>query len=223
MASVPTILQAAGITRVTLKSTSTCIVGDLIGFDGTDWVLADADARIPARFVAMETHQVAGESVVVCESGVMFDADAPYTLGAAQYLSNTAGAHTATVPAISATLTVNQRVGHAISTDTMVFNLQRSRPDILRAQVAYDPASLAAVTSRHDTVALTGLATADRVTQVNQNIAGYTGAGWVASSGIVIQGADVSAADTLRLRLVNATAGAVDGPSITIDVYIERP
>ena len=78
------------------------------------------------------------------------------------------------------------------------------------------------MTSRHDTVTITGLLTSDRVDFYNANINAYTGTGWVASSGIVIQGADVSVAGTMRLRLVNPTAGAVDGASITLDVYVSR-
>src|SRR5438093_6660127 len=117
MASLPTILNAASISRVTLKATVSCNVGDLIGFDGTDWVLADADARIPAEFIAMESVS-AGSSVAVCQAGVLFDADAPYTAGSSYYLSTTGGAHTATLPEASATLTALQRIGEALARHT---------------------------------------------------------------------------------------------------------
>src|SRR5215208_6571785 len=105
LASLPTILNASGLSRVTLKTTVSCNVGDLIGFDGTDWVLADADGRVAAEFMAMES-VAAGSSVAVCQAGVVYDVDAPYTAGASFYLSATAGAHTATLPAASATLTI---------------------------------------------------------------------------------------------------------------------
>src|SRR5437868_5976027 len=162
MASLPTILNASGIARVTLKTSVSCSVGDLLGFDGTDWVKADADARIAAEYVAMESVS-AGSSVTVCASGALYDADAPYTVGDSQYLSATAGAHTNTLPVASTTLTILQRIGKAVATDTITFNLQRHGPLSLRAQATYDPASLASTTARSDTVTITGLLTSDIV------------------------------------------------------------
>jgi hypothetical protein len=210
----PTITNAAGITRVTTGAAVSCKVGDLLGHDGTNWVLADADARVPARFMALETVP-AGSSVAVCESGVLFDSDAPYTVGASQYLSATAGAHGA-MPAASATLTLLQRIGHAIATDTMVFNLGRARPDLMRVQVTYDPASLAATTARNDTVTVTGLQTTDL-------IRGGSVANVVLEAGLVVSMIDVSAADTIRFRLHNPTAGAIDGASLVHTILVERP
>ncbi len=217
MAALPTILNASGITRVTLKSTVSCNVGDLLGFDGTDWVKADADGRIAAECVAMESVS-AGSSVTVCTAGALYDADAPYTVGDSQYLSATAGAHTASLPVASSTLTVLQRVGKAVATDTMAFNLLRNGPLSLRAQATYDPASLAATTARSDTVTVTGLLTTDIVRGLNNTV--LAGIGW--NSGLMIQGFDVSAADTLRVRLQNASAGSLDGASVTLEVIAER-
>src|SRR6266511_1138177 len=88
----PTITNAVGITELTLKSTVSAKVGDLIGVDGTDWVLADGDARIPAQFMALATVG-AGARCPVCTAGVLYDSDAPYTAGADQYLSAVAAAH----------------------------------------------------------------------------------------------------------------------------------
>jgi hypothetical protein len=210
----PTITNAAGITRITLGAAVSCKVGDLLGHDGTNWVLADADARVPARFMALET-VTAGSSVAVCESGVLFDSDAPYTVGASQYLSATAGAHGA-IPGASATLTLLQRIGHAIATDTMAFNLARVRPDLMRVQVTYDPASLAATTARNDTVAVTGLQTTDL-------IRGGSVANVALEAGLVISMVDVSAADTIRFCLHNPTAGTIDGASLVHTVLVERP
>jgi hypothetical protein len=217
MASLPTILNASGLSRVTLKTTVSCNVGDLIGFDGTDWVLADADGRVAAEFMAMES-VAAGSSVAVCQAGVLYDVDAPYTAGATSYLSATAGAHTATLPSASATLTILQRIGKALTTDTLAFNLQRHGPLQLRAQATYDPASLAATTARSDTVTVTGLLTSDVIRGVPEAV--ITGTGW--NSGLLIQGLDVSAADTLRIRLQNASAGALDGASATVELIAER-
>jgi hypothetical protein len=160
----------------------------------------------------------AGSAVNVCTAGVLFDADAPYTAGQDQYLSTTAGAHTATIPAISTTLTILQRIGKALTTDTISFDLHRAGPTILRARVAYDPASLGATTARSDTVTVTGLLTSDVVR--GRHAAVITGTGW--DSGLAIVGFDVSSADTLRVRLANMSAGALDGAAVNLDVYAER-
>lgn len=207
----PAITNASGITRVTLKTTVSAKVGDLIGHDGTDWVLADADARIFARFAAMET-VAAGSAIAVCQSGVLFDSDAPYTAGAAQYLSATAGAHGA-IPAVSATLTAIQRVGHAISTDTMVFDLARGRPDILRASAAVNPASGATDTVQDLAVTITGLLAADYIYPHPPALA----------QGVIYNGAAVPTADTVTLGIANPSAGTVDGASLTWTFYVERP
>jgi hypothetical protein len=214
MASLPTVLNATGISRVTLKTTVSCNVGDLIGFDGTDWVLADADGRIAAEFVALES-VAAGSSVAVCQAGVLYDPDAPYTAGASYYLSTTAGAPTATLPVASATLTLLQRIGKALTTDTLAFSLLRHGPLSLRAQVTYDPASLNATTARNDTVAVTGLLTTDVVR-------GGSTVNNAQEAGLLISQMDVSAADTLRIRLHNPTAGSVDGASLTHTIVVER-
>jgi hypothetical protein len=191
-------------------------VGDLIGHDGTDWVLADADGRIPAQFMAMESVGV-GTELQVCRAGILTDTDAPYTAGVEQYLTATAGAHGA-APALSSTLTLLQRIGKALSTSELSFDLSRRGPDTLRARVVYDPASLGAAAARSDTMTVAGLLTTDVIRGVH--VAAITGTGW--DSGLVIQGFDVSGANTLRTRLVNATAGALDGASANLDVYVER-
>lgn len=215
--AAPTIEAAEGVSLVTLKSDLTVSVGELIGFDGTDWVKADADGRIRAEGVAMVSTSEAGLTIPIARSGVIFDADAPYTKGAKQYLSATAGAHTETIPAMGATLTLLQVIGVAASTERVIFDCARRGPELLRVRVVYDPASLAGATARSDTV--TGLATTDVVRGVHTAV--LTGTGW--DGGLVIQGMDVSAANTLRIRLVNPTAGALDGASVNLDVYVERP
>ena len=210
----PTVTNAVGITELTLKSTVSAKVGDLVGFDGTDWVLADADARIPAQFMAMATVGV-GARCPVCTGGVLFDSDAPYTAGSDVYLSTVAGAHGA-IPAASATLTLLQRIGIALTTADMAFNLTRRGADLMRVQVTYDPASLAATTARNDTVAVTGLRTTDVVR-------GGSIANNALEAGLLISQMDVSVADTLRIRLHNPTAGAIDGASLVHTVLVERP
>jgi len=212
--ALPAVIQAAGVTRITLGAGISANVGDLIGHESGNWALADADARIAAQFMAMESVGAAG-SLTVCESGILFDSDAPYTAGASQYLSTGPGGHGA-IPPASATLTLLQRIGRAVTTDTMVFNLARNKPDIMRVQVTYDPASLAATTARNDTVAVTGLQTTDL-------IRGGSVANVALEAGLVISQIDASAADTIRFRIHNPTAGAIDGASLAHTILVERP
>src|SRR4051794_29250212 len=129
MAADPTVLEAQGVRRVTLKSTSTCKAGDLIGFDGTDWVLADADGRVAAEGVAMFGQPTAGGVVAIARSGVLVDTDAPFTAGNEYYLSTTAGGLSA-IPAASSTLTILQRAGRAYSTSEVEFDLNRRGPTL---------------------------------------------------------------------------------------------
>jgi hypothetical protein len=86
----------------------------MVYFDGTDWELADADDN--TKFSeAMVTHSFAsGETGTLCTGGVIEDIDAPYTQGAEQYLSTTAGSVTATRPTGANNLM--QVVGFALST-----------------------------------------------------------------------------------------------------------
>jgi hypothetical protein len=216
--ALPTIIRAEGVTELTLKSDLTVNVGDLIGHNGTDWVKADADARIPAQFMALVSTTTAGLTIPVCRAGVLFDSDAPYTAGNDQYLSATAGAHTATIPAISTTLTVLQRIGKALSTSEMAFDLGRQGPTILRARVTKDVASANATTAATETVAVTGLLAADVVRPGPH--APLTGTGW--DSGLVVQNLWASNADELSIRVCNASAGALNGTSEDFDIYVER-
>lgn len=208
--ALPTITNASGITRLTLKSTVSANVGDLIGFDGTDWVLADADGRIPASYIAMES-VAAGASVAVCNAGTLVDTDAPYTLGADQFLTTTAGGHGA-VPAISTTLTIVQRLGRAVSTSELAFDLSHRPPMVMRAQATVDPASIATGVAANTAVAITGVAVDDVVQAVPP----------AALEALAVQSARAGA-NTVTLRLVNATAGAVDAASATWQFYVTRP
>jgi len=76
----------------------------------------------------------------------------------------------------------------------------------------YDPASLAATTSRDDAITVTGVASTDEVVRVEPPAA-------IAAS-VVVQGARVTGTDTITVRLTNASAGAVDVASGTWKFYV---
>lgn len=207
--ALPTIVNASGITRLTLKATVSCLVGDLIGHDGTDWVLADADGRIPASYIAMESVP-AGSTVQVCNAGTLLDTDAPYTVGADQYLSATAGAHGA-IPAPSTTLTIVQRIGRAVSTSELAFDLSHRPPMVMRANATVDPASISAASAANTAVTVTGIAAGDVVTPIPP----------ATLEAIAVQSA-ISSTNTVTLRLVNDSAGAIDPASATWTFYAHR-
>ena len=206
----PTILNASGMSRLTLGSVVSAKVGDLIGHDGTNWVLADADARVPAQFIAMES-VAAGGNVAVCQAGALYDADAPYTAGADQYLSATAAAHAGTIPALSTTLTLAQRIGKAVATDTIVFDLTPRGPTVLRGQATVDPASLGAASVANTAVTVTGVLSGDVVEPIPP----------AAFEAVAVQSA-IASANTVTLRLVNGSAGAIDPASATWSFYVAR-
>jgi hypothetical protein len=80
--------------------------------------------------------------------------------------------------------------------------------------VTVNPASLATVTAANETVTVAGLATTDQVA-VQPPIA--------IDAGIHVLTADVSAADTLRIRLYNSTAGTIDVASGTWGYKVLNP
>ena len=216
MASDPTIIRAQGVTEVTLKSAVTAKVGSLIGFDGTDWVLADAVAGtgVPATFMSMA--YLVGDGTLklpVCQSGVLFDVDAPYTNGADQYLSATAGAHTATIPAASSTLTTLQRIGKAVSTDSVAFDLSNRGPKIMRITAAVDPSSNATDTVENLAVTVTGVLAGDKVSLADSP---------AVVQGVIYNGSIVVTTDTVTLGIANASAGTVNGASKTVTFIVER-
>ncbi len=212
------LLFAHSIARIQLGAAVTCKTGDLLGYDGTQWIQASADSRIPANFMAMEARTTPGQIVDVCGEGVMYDDTAPFTAGADQYLqTGTAGAIGA-LPAISTSLTVIQRIGKAADANSVEFDLDIRGPHEMRANVTYAPASLAANSQRQDTATLTGLATTDVITRGAG--AALTGTGW--ASGLTIQSMQASAANTLQITLVNPTAAALTGASVTVQVYADR-
>lgn len=75
-----------------------------------------------------------------------------------------------------------------------------------------DPASVAAATSAEQTFTVTGLTTADKVLVSKPT----------ATAGLGIVNARVSAADTLALTFMNATAGAIDAASESYTIVAFR-
>ena len=113
--------HAQNVFSATIGSTAVT-AGDMVYFDGTDWELADASAHTTfSEAMAVNTY-AAGDVGVLCTGGVVIDIDAPYTQGTAMYLSETAGAITATIPTTNAAL--KQAVGFALSTSTVRIDIR---------------------------------------------------------------------------------------------------
>lgn len=78
---------------------------------------------------------------------------------------------------------------------------------ILKGSVAVDPASIATVAVGEVTVTISGAVVGDTVIMTPPT-AGLT-------AGLIVCDARVSAADTVKVRIYNSTAGAVDEASAT--------
>ena len=119
MAVDPKVRQARGVFAVTFGVAVTS--GDLVYFNGTNWLLADADDNTKfAEAVAINT-LASGEVGAACRSCVIVDDDAPFTQGNTHYLSATAGANTATRPTGARNLM--QVVGYALSTSELAVEI----------------------------------------------------------------------------------------------------
>jgi hypothetical protein len=86
--------------------------------------------------------------------------------------------------------------------------------------VSIDPASVAAAITAEQTFTVQGLQVGDLV-WVNTPAVG-TGAQQM-NAGLGVAGARVSAANTLAIRFINATAGALDAGAATYTVLVVRP
>lgn len=92
------IVATGPVTKLTLKASSPCSPGDLIGYSA-GWVRADADGGIPAEWVAIGASNAGGEEISVCKSCTIdFGTGSTATAADNLYLSNTAGRYTATAP-----------------------------------------------------------------------------------------------------------------------------
>lgn len=85
---------------------------------------------------------------------------------------------------------------------------------IIKGTVAVDPPSLATKVSGVVTLTITGAAVGD-IVQINPGAAGFT-------AGIVLTNPWVSAADTVKVTVVNTTAGTLDESSLTCDYILIR-
>ena len=77
----------------------------------------------------------------------------------------------------------------------------------------YDPASVAAATTAEQTVTVPGVLLGDYIEVTKPTL----------SAGVGIANARVSAANTVAITWVNATAAAVDPPSETYQAWVFRP
>lgn len=113
--ALPVITEARGVFKVTVATAIS--VGDLMAYNGSAWVRADADtfATLWARGIALNSADgVLQTEVSVARDAMVYDEDAPYTAGSKLYLSGTAGAHTHTRPSTAGQL--RQVVGEAFTT-----------------------------------------------------------------------------------------------------------
>lgn len=79
---------------------NTFIVGDVVGWDGANYFLADSSTAINAEIVGMISLILAGDNFVISQSGYVAGLAGPYTPGLLYYLSPAvnSGALTATKP-----------------------------------------------------------------------------------------------------------------------------
>ena len=104
-------------------STTAAVPGTLVYNNSGTWALADADAVTTyAQGICMDYYKVGSEigaRISVCFEALIEDTDAPYTAGAAYYLSSTAGEYTATRPVATSTSRLVQNVGVARMTSVL--------------------------------------------------------------------------------------------------------
>lgn len=131
----PRIIQAANVFEGIIGSLP-LVTGDLVYNDGVDWELADASAATTRATAFVAQGGGKGATGTFSTVGIIEDTDAPYTINNLQYLSETAGAHTATVP--TAASIVYQVVGMALSTSQVYFNITPPNGDNDRVLLGAD-------------------------------------------------------------------------------------
>ena len=134
----PHVEQARDKFSATIGSTDV-VAGDMLYFDGTDWELADAtDNTKFAEAMAVNTYD-SGDVGVLCRGGIIRDTDAPYTQGAAMFLSaSTAGDITATRINVTTTAeALNQTVGFVIDTGRVAIDIKPLHEETINLQFPY--------------------------------------------------------------------------------------
>lgn len=155
--------EAWGFTGITIGSTNVT-AGDALYFDGTDWELADADDNTKfAELFAAETYDSGARGVGVV-GGVLVDTDAPYTQGNTMYLSETAGAITATRPTADNSLA--QVLGFCVSTSEVNMRVKIPEEQTIWVDLPYAVGS-AAVTVDGDWAGLSMTADSDGAAGTN--------------------------------------------------------
>ena len=140
----PKVRQARGVRTITLGVTVTA--GDLLFFDGTNYILADADDNTKFAEMIATNNFASGDVGTGCTSCIIVDIDAPFTQGDTQYLSATAGAITATRPTGAENLM--QVVGFAQSTSELTMSIQMPKEHTINASPMTD--GTAAFSQRND-------------------------------------------------------------------------
>ena len=111
--AVRTIREGIGPAKLTLAAA--CVEGALLGYNA-GWVLADANAGVPAKYIAGEPGAI-GDVITVFRIAVI-EGPTGMTPGGALYLSDTAGGYAET-----ASTTSEQKVGVSLSATLAMVDL----------------------------------------------------------------------------------------------------
>lgn len=117
--------------------------------------------------------------------------------------SNGVGNSASPVAVVASTLTSTV----AAATTSIAVGGGTAITKVVRGSIAVDPASMLTLTASVATLTITGAVAGDTVV-ITPGTAGFT-------AGILIGAAYVSAADTVKVDLFNATAGTVDNASLS--------
>ena len=131
--------EAQGVFTGTVGTTDLS-AGDLV-YSGTNWQPADASDNTKYAEAFATNNFSAGEGGSFATSGIIVDIDAPYTQGDQYYLSETAGAITATRPTTAASL--RQLCGFGISTSELRIDIRM----VSEQQASYNGTSAVAAES----------------------------------------------------------------------------
>ena len=106
-----------------------------------------------------------------------------------------------------------QRIGKAVSTERVVFDLSNRGPKVMRITAAVDPSSNASDVVENLAVTVTGVLAGDKVSLADSP---------AIVQGVIYNGSIVVTTDTVTLGIANASAGTVNGASKTVTFIVER-